>query len=157
MTTRGRADERWIPLMRRFSSRSEPGPALATSADLRRARKRELMVHVSFATEAGNLQTPEGLVLVQAGDAIVQDDQHRLWRVSRRHFDAKYELVAGERYRTHPVEVRARQMAEPFEVLLSDGHSLLLGVPGDWLVDYEDGSLGVVAKAAFSASYELID
>ncbi len=121
--------------------------------DVQLARER---LH-SLGTEAGDLQTPEGRVLVQAGDAIVRDHQGRQWRVSRRHFDAKYEQVAGERYRTHPVEVSASQMAEPFEVLLSDGHSLLSGAPGDWLVDYEDGSLGVVANAAFSASYELID
>lgn len=143
--------------MQRFSSRTESGPTLAPSENLRLARKRVLMVNVRFAKEGGNLRTPEGLVLVQPGDAIIRDNQGRQWRVSRHQFDAKYELVAGDRYRTHPVAVRARQMAETFEVLLSDGRSLLSGAPGDWLVDYGDGSLGVVADAAFSASYELID
>jgi hypothetical protein len=46
-------------------------------------------------------------------------------------------------------------MTEAFEVLLADGESLLEGRPGDWLVDYGDGSLGIVSQAAFATTYAI--
>ncbi|MBV8603934.1 MAG: hypothetical protein JO224_04555 [Pelomonas sp.] len=141
----------------RFDARSEPGQVLPDAADLHAARKREFLVRVRFAAVAGELQTPEGRVQVQPGDAIVSDDKGRTWRVSRHHFDAKYERVDAEQFRSRRVEVRTRRMAEAFEVLLADHRSLLRGAPGDWLVDYGDGSLGVVSDTAFAASYDLID
>ena len=48
-------------------------------------------------------------------------------------------------------------MTEPFDVLLADGVSRLHGRPGDWLVDYGDGSLGVVTNAIFGVTYEIVD
>jgi hypothetical protein len=143
--------------MRSFAARHQPGPVLDAAEALLRARKREFIVHVRFAGEAGELQTPEGRVQVQPGDAIVRDDRGRQWRVSRHHFDAKYESIDGERFRSRRVEVKALHMSEPFEVLLADRQSLLRGLSGDWLVDYGDGSLGVVSDTAFSSSYDLID
>jgi len=50
----------------------------------------------------------------------------------------------------------ALPMTEPFEVLLADGISKLRGHSGDWLVDYGDGSLGIVSKAIFPTTYEII-
>jgi hypothetical protein len=47
-------------------------------------------------------------------------------------------------------------MAEPFEVLLADGQSRLTGRPSDWLVDYGDGSLGIVSQAIFATTYEIL-
>jgi len=141
--------------MQRYTASNAPGPILGL--DDPHARKREFIVQVRFADEAGELQTPEGRVQVQPGDAIVRDDKGRQWRVSLHHFDAKYERLEGERYRSRRIEVQARKMNEPFEVLLADQHSLLHGTPGDWLVDYGDGSLGVVSETAFSTSYELLD
>jgi hypothetical protein len=48
-------------------------------------------------------------------------------------------------------------MTEPFDVLLADGISRLNGRAGEWLVDYGDGSLGIVAPTIFAATYEIID
>ena len=142
--------------MQRYAARSTPGFILETEATAH-ARKREFVVQLRFAAQAGELQTPEGCVLVQPGDAIVRDDKGRQWRVSRHHVEAKYEQIDGERWRSRRIEVQARRMDEPFEVLLADRHSLLSGGPGDWLVDYGDGSLGVVADSAFASSYDLLD
>ncbi|HEY1091449.1 MAG TPA: PGDYG domain-containing protein, partial [Burkholderiaceae bacterium] len=86
-----------------------------------------------------------------------RDDKGRQWRVSRHHFEAKYELLDGERFRSRRIEVKAQQLGEPFEVLLADQRSLLRGTAGDWLVDYGDGSLGVVSDTAFASSYDLLD
>jgi len=53
--------------------------------------------------------------------------------------------------------ILALRMQEPFEVLLVDGVSRLSGQTGDWLVDYGDGSLGIVSAAIFATTYETLD
>ena len=52
--------------------------------------------------------------------------------------------------------IMAVRMSSSFEVLLADGVSRLRGQPDDWLVDYGDGSLGIVAPAIFAATYEIV-
>jgi hypothetical protein len=47
-------------------------------------------------------------------------------------------------------------MTTAFKVLLADGESQLTGREGDWLVDYGDGSLGIVSKRVFADTYELV-
>jgi hypothetical protein len=48
-------------------------------------------------------------------------------------------------------------MDTPFKVVLADGVSHLTGRAGDWLVDYGDGSLGIVTQAIFATTYEILD
>jgi hypothetical protein len=48
-------------------------------------------------------------------------------------------------------------MEQPFEVMLADGVSRLTGHAGDWLIDYGDGSLGIVTQAIFATTYEILD
>jgi hypothetical protein len=60
------------------------------------------------------------------------------------------------RYVSLPNSIMAVPMTGTFEVLLADGVSRLRGRPGDWLVDYGDGSLGIVSKAIFAATYEIV-
>ena len=47
-------------------------------------------------------------------------------------------------------------MDEHFRVILSDGVSELTGRAGDWLVDYGDGSLGIVSPLVFGNTYEIV-
>ena len=47
-------------------------------------------------------------------------------------------------------------VAGALEVLLADGRSKLSGARGDWLVDYGDGSLGIVSEAIFPMTYEIL-
>jgi hypothetical protein len=47
-------------------------------------------------------------------------------------------------------------MSEGFRVILSDGVSELTGRAGDWLVDYGDGSLGIVSPLVFANTYEVV-
>ncbi len=67
--------------------------------------------------------------------------------------------VAGQagRYVSLPNRIMAVPMTEPFEVLLADGISRLSGRAGEWLVDYGDGSLGIVSQGIFATTYEIVD
>ena len=148
----------------RFCSGTQPGFSSAVSADPRHvfARKLEREIHVVFTPVACTVQTPEGVVHAAPGDAIVTGIAGEHWRVSRARFAGKYRpvppTVAGEAgtYASLPNRVMALLMTQAFEVLLADGVSRLTGRAGDWLVDYGDGSLGIVAENVFATTYEIL-
>jgi hypothetical protein len=126
------------------------------------ARKLSREVDVQFTSTACTVQTQEGVVHARPGDAIVTGGAGERWRVSRGHFAEKYRAApptldgrAG-RYVSLPNSIMAVPMPGAFEVLLADGVSRLRGRPGDWLVDYGDGSLGIVSPAIFATTYEIV-
>jgi hypothetical protein len=126
------------------------------------ARKLEREIQVQFTPIACTVQTPEGLVHASPGDAILTGTAGEHWRVSREQFAEKYRplppTIAGEAggYVSLPNRILALPMLDPFEVVLADGVSRLSGHAGDWLVDYGDGSLGIVSRAIFSTTYEIV-
>lgn len=126
------------------------------------ARKLAREVDVRFADQGCVVRTAEGEVGARPGDAILTGTSGEHWRVSRSHFSDKYEPVPptaeGEpgRYRAKRYRVLALRMDEGFRVLLSDGVSELTGRAGDWLVDYGDGSLGIVSPLIFDTTYEVV-
>jgi PGDYG protein len=148
-----------------YSSTGRHGYSSAISADPRRvfARKREHEIDVQFTPVACTVQTSEGLVHAAPGDAIITGTTGEHWRVSRARFPDRYRpvppTVAGQagRYVSLPNNILAVPMAEPFEVLLADGISRLNGRAGEWLVDYGDGSLGIISEAIFATTYDIVD
>lgn len=147
-----------------YYSSGQPGYSSVISDDPRRvlARKLEREIDVRFTPIACTVQTPEGVVHARPGDAIVTGTAGEHWRVSRARFAQKYQpvrpTVAGEpgRYISLPNRIAAVPMSGEFEVLLADGESRLHGRPGDWLVDYGDGSFGIVSQAIFATTYVII-
>lgn len=150
-----------VPL---FRSSGQPGYSTLISEDPQRvlARKLEREIDVRFTPVACTVQTSEGVVHARPGDAIITGTAGEHWRVSRSRFSDKYRpvppTVAGEagRYVSLPNRIMAVPMTEVFEVLLADGVSRLKGLPGEWLVDYGDGSLGIVSAAIFASTYTII-
>lgn len=151
--------------MREFRSSGQRGyaPQIIDDPRHRKARKLEREVQVRFADGDCIIKTREGAVLAHAGDAIITGVAGEQWRVSRARFADKYRpkppMVSGSpgAYLSRRYEILALQMTEPFEVVLADGVSRLAGSQGDWLVDYGDGSMGVVAQDIFSTTYELLN
>ncbi len=150
--------------MRVFRSTGRAGfsDAVRDHPDCVEARKLERGVDVDFAEATGLIDTREGAVHVRTGDAIVTGPEGDRWRVSRQHFADKYASRDATRpnaagpYVSRPYRVLARRMSDAFEVWLADGVSRLTGRPGDWLVDYGDGSLGIVAADVFADTYEIL-
>jgi hypothetical protein len=147
-----------------FKSSGRPGYTDEIGGNPRRvvARKLEREIQVRFATSAGKVQTNEGLVAVKPGDAVLTGLNGENWRVSSERFPAKYRPAATTApgadgaYVSLPNRVFAVPMTASFEVLLSDGESKLSGKAGDWLVDYGDGSLGIVSSRVFDSTYEIV-
>lgn len=150
-----------VPL---FRSSAQPGYSTLISTDPRRVWARKLIreIQVRFTPIPCTVKTHEGVVHAQPGDAILTGIGGEHWRVSRARFPEKYQpvppTVAGEAgcYVSLPYRIMAVRMTEAFEVLLADGVSRLSGHAGDWLVDYGDGSLGIVSPAIFATTYEII-
>jgi hypothetical protein len=147
-----------------FRSSGQRGYSSVISADPRRvfARKLEREIQVQFTPVACTVQTFEGVVHARPGDAIVTGIGGERWRVSHERFNEKYRpvppTVAGQsgRYISLPNRILALAMTHSFDVLLADGISRLSGHAGDWLVDYGDGSLGIVSPAIFATTYEIV-
>jgi len=147
-----------------FRSSAQSGYSHFVDSDPRRvcARKRVQEVDVRFTPVECTVKTNEGVVQARPGDAILTGTAGEHWRVSRSHFAGKYRPVpptpagADGRYECLPIRIKGVPMSEGFEVLLADGVSRLTGRAGDWLVDYGDGSLGIVSPAIFATTYEII-
>ena len=148
-----------------YASSGQRGYSKLIDADPRRifARKLEREIDVRFTTVACTVQTSEGLVQAAPGDAIITGTAGEHWRVSRARFADKYRpvppTVAGQsgRYISLPNRIIGVPMTQPFQVLLADGVSLLSGRPGEWLVDYGDGSLGIVSPEIFATTYQIVE
>lgn len=136
--------------------------SLATDARAIAARKLPQVLDVRFAQREETVATLEGPVPVAPGDAIVAGPSGEQWPVPRARFAGKYAPVAPLQcyqdgaYRSLVLRVLARQNLAPFMVLLDDGVTTLHGQASDWLIDYGDGSLGVVAQALFARLYEVL-
>lgn len=129
----------------------------------RYAVKRPREVAVEFVATPQPIETREGIVTAHAGDAVVTGVEGERWPVPRRRFDARYRPVAPTRagesgtYVSLRIEVLAVRLDERFCVELPEVPAVIDGYPGDWLVDYGDGSLGVIGADIFNATYELYD
>ena len=147
-----------------FRSTARPGYSREVSSASGRVFARKLVreVEVRFTPIPCAVSTREGIVHARAGDAIITGAAGEHWRVSGARFAEKYNpvppTVAGSdgRYASRPNRIMAVQLREPFDVVLADGISRLSGEADDWLVDYGDGSLGIVANDIFAKTYEII-
>ena len=85
------------------------------------------------------------------------------WPIRREIFDRIYEPIVPTkpgldgRYRGIVREVGAIQLKEDRRLDLPEGRGVLRGRAGDWIVDYGDGDMSVVAKDVFAATYELLE
>jgi hypothetical protein len=138
---------------------SDDLPNLATDRRALRVYKRPIAVPVTFATADGVCDTAEGAVRFRAGDAILTGVRGERWPVRRDQFLSTYEPIAPTRngsdgsYRKAPAVTHALRLAEPRAVTVNWQDSALQGRPGDWLLQYADGTYGVIQDAIFRETY----
>lgn len=112
---------------------------------------------VTIADRAGVVQTLEGAVRHEAGEAIVTGQQGEQWPVARAVFESKYRPVGGQTaghsgyYERVEEEVDAIESA--FECSIKVQGGTLKAHPGDWIVTYPDGSRSVVRADLFEGLY----
>ena len=146
--------------MREYRPSGVPGFSAELLADPRALRVHKLTSRVTArcASQRESVITREGAVQANPGDFIVTAATGEQWPVASNAFARRYRPAgAPGEYDSVPHVSIALAVDEPFTVLLADGVSRLRGRPGDWLLDYGDGSIGVVAADIFSATYQRLD
>jgi PGDYG protein len=128
-------------------------------------RKRAVPVPVTFARSSGTLETLEGPVPYEVGDAIVTGTKGESWPVGRSDFLDRYAPLPGTNpgdngtYERRPEVLDALQVTDddnpPLEVTIASG-GVLTARTGDWIVQYSTGDLGVVNQQIFKETYEVI-
>ena len=140
--------------------RNPAGPDLAADPRAQRVRKLPIPVHVMFAASSGMVETLEGPVRHEPGDAILTGVQGERWPVQREAFDRAYAPVPPTRpgadgtYIKRPLDALALPLRDALTVPVGGHGDRLHGQPGDWLLQYGDCSYGVVSSAIFQAPYE---
>ena len=136
-------------------ARDLTGKDVSALANARQVVKRSLPVRVAFAEEPGILETREGPVAYEEGDALLEGMEGERWPVARARFHERY-VAAPEQegvYLPAPHTVWGVQVQEDFTVGLSGNRGVLRGYAGDWLVQYAQGEYGVVGRDIFTRSY----
>jgi hypothetical protein len=135
-------------------------PDLAADPRALRVCKKPDPVRTEFAGTDGVCDTLEGPVHYKAGDAILTGTHGERWPVERASFLASYEPLPptrvgeGGSYSKAPSVSYAQRLDHAREVPVGWRHDSLHGHPGDWLLQYADGSYGVVQDSIFRESYE---
>ena len=129
----------------------------------RRAESLPISRHVVFAKTTGSIETMEGSVRHDAGDAIMTGDLGERWPIQRSVFEARYQPADGQamgedgRYYKSPRQIFALQASAPIRVDLGQDRGVLLGDAGDWIVDHGGGDMAIVAADVFPRTYRLLD
>ena len=138
-------------------------PDLAADPRVLRVSKRALPTPVTFAASDGVCETLEGRVRYRAGDAILTGQRGERWPVRRDLFAAGYVPIpptaAGQDglYCKVPSTALALRLDRAVAVSVGWRDDPLQGRPGDWLLQYSDGSNGIVQNEIFRKSYEAAD
>ena len=120
-------------------------------------------VSVVFASEAGILNTREGQVAYEEGDALLYGIGGESWPVERELFFKTYapafdDIEPGQNgeYRKKEIPAWALQINEPFMLELPKQKGTLRGLVGDWLLQYSADEYGIVGREIFNATYVAI-
>lgn len=118
-----------------------------------------IKVYVEFATESGQIDTLEGPVSYQQGDALVTGVRGERWPVSSSRFEQTYEPVEGQlpgrngSFTKRPIIVTAVQAEKDMTIQMISRDGQLSAHKGDWIVTTHDGAQWVVAADIFPKTY----
>jgi hypothetical protein len=123
------------------------------------AIKRPVPMQVEFAIEAQIIETREGPVRCNAGDAIMTGVEGERWPIVREKFLNMYEAnsptISGQSgsYTKRPFPVRCAHVDVPLQVPLSSGMGVLKAEVGDILIQYAEGDFAVISESVFEKTY----
>lgn len=135
-------------------------PDLAADPRALRVCKKPIPVQVEFAAADGTCDTLEGAVRFRAGDALLTGVQGERWPVSREAFLSSYQPVPPTQtghngaYRKSSAPAYAMRLDHPQNVPVGWQNDPLHGEPGDWLLQYADGTRGVLRDRIFRETYD---
>ena len=125
--------------------------------------KNSVSVKVKFAKTHGKLKTLEGDVSYKAGAAIIQGETEEVWPLERDKFDENYEAISGTThgidgyYQKRLIEALAIKLTEPACIQVGYANDVIMGQPGDWLLQYAENEFGIVNSEIFKKTYTIIN
>ena len=109
------------------------------------------------------LETLEGPVSYERGDALLTGPEGESWPVGRAFFLKTYlpasdgvEAGRDGEYCKKEIPTLALQVGEPFMVELPRRRGFLRGEAEDWLLRYEEDEYGIVGRDIFNMTYTII-
>ncbi len=122
--------------------------------------KKPIPVQVEFASAAGTLQTLEGPVQYEAGDALMTGAANEHWPIRHKRFEETYAPLpttkmgeAGLYLKKH-ILVDARLVQKAETIPLGGERGVLNAQTGDWILTAPDGQQWVVSGDIFRLTYE---
>lgn len=119
--------------------------------------KKPVVVGFEIAKQTTVVQTLEGPVTAQPGDAIMTGVKGERYPIRGPKFAETYDIVGEGKCAKKAVVVEAKRMDEPFTVTVGWSSEPLQGKPGDYHLTYGPGDFGVVAADIFAATYDIVE
>jgi len=116
--------------------------------------KKPIPLQFRYADDEETIQTKEGPVSAQKGDAIMTGTEREHWPIPAEKFEQTYNVLEPGLAAKKDIPVFAKEMIEPFQVKVSWSDDLLRGEGGDYLVQYGPGDYGVVGREIFGRTYK---
>jgi hypothetical protein len=143
--------------------RDYTGEDLSVRKEAVRVIKKIIPFSVAFASERGILDTREGKVSYEEGDALLTGTPGESWPVARDRFMEAYAPRDGTSPGDEGIYISrgtapclSMEIDTPFVVDLAGRRVTLRGEPGDWLTQYAPGEYGVVGREIFEKTFEVV-
>lgn len=121
------------------------------------AQKKPIPCKVEFLTRQETILTLEGPVSAGPDQVVLTGVKGERWPIPKSRFHTHYEYDPETQTCVKiPEIVFVERMTEPFEVQVSWSDDSLKGLPGDYRVQYPDGSTGVVRADIFNETYDRV-
>ena len=126
--------------------------------ELLQVMKKPIPLNFRIAKEVEVVETLEGKVTAQIGDAILTGTKGECWPIPASKFETTYDFsketgICSKK----PMIVQAERMTEAFEVKVSWTNEPLKGEPGGYRLIYGDNDFGVVDATIFAETYEILN
>ena len=120
--------------------------------------KKAVVVRFERAAAEQVVQTLEGPVTAQPGDAIITGVKGERYPIQAPKFEASYDVdeAAGTCWKK-PIVVEAIREEAPFTVKVSWANEPLQGKAGDYRLIYGPGDEGAVDAAIFAETYDILE
>jgi hypothetical protein len=125
--------------------------------------KKIIPFSVTFVREPGILDTREGRVSYDKGDALLRGTRGESWPVAKERFLENYSPHSGTTPGEDGIYISrgttpnlAIRIGQPFVVDLQKGRGTLRGERGDWLMQYSPGEFGIIGQEIFETTFEAV-
>tara|TARA_R100000008_G_C3583321_1_gene170212 strand:- start:582 stop:1040 length:459 start_codon:yes stop_codon:yes gene_type:complete len=133
---------------------ADDNPDLSQDPEAFQTAKKPIPLQFRYASGAETIETKEGPVNANPGDAIMTGTKGEQWPIPAESFSQTYDIIMPGLASKKDIPVFAKEMQQPFQVKVSWSPDLLQGEVGDFLVQYGPGDYGVVGAEIFRETYK---